>query len=188
MIITQRALGGVYSIAEEWAYQDERGSLKRLFDAELFDRNGLGRPVWVQETYSYTAKVNVLRGIHVQLPPFTEAKLITVLSGEMFWVVVDLRQGSKTFGQWDGIMLTPDGIGGLYVERGLGHGCLSLTKDCVLLINSDNFYSREHGRGIAWDDEELGIQWPLLKDDPIISEEHRAYPDFSLFKNLHKGL
>lgn len=187
MNILKRHIDGVYAIASPLVYIDKRGSLARIFDARTFQRLGIDI-AWLQQSFSHTISKDVLRGLHVQSSPFTEAKLITVLNGEMYWVVVDVRKDSSTFGKWDAIVLSQTDISGLFVSRGFAHGCLSLTNDCKLVINSDNYYSRDHGIGIAWDDSDLGINWPIGGAIPIISDEHRGYPTFNSFKSQYGGV
>ena len=187
MIITPRSIEGVFEVKSSPLYQDERGSLLRLFDATLFEQQGI-RVAWVQQSVSRTRERNVLRGMHLQRPPFSEAKLVTIISGRMFWAVVDLRRQSATFGQWEAFTLSPEGVNGFFAARGFAHGCLSLTSDVTLVISADNAYSSEYGTGIRWNDAELGIEWPLQAGDPVMSAEHRAFPGFSAFKTRYGGI
>ncbi len=188
MNISKGHMHGVYTISAPPAYTDKRGSLVRIFDARVFHEY-VEDIRWVQQSFSQTVPKNVLRGMHVQCSPFTEAKLITIISGEIYWVVVDLRRASPTFGQWDGFVLSPNNTNGLLVLRGFAHGCLSLTDNCCLVINSDNYYSKEHGTGIVWNDPELAINWPFNDmKQLIISDEHRAYPSFKSFKAKYGGV
>ncbi len=187
MNIRPRPIDGLWEVIGAPPFRDERGSLQRTYDAEAFRSAGI-EVTWVEQSISSTRSPGVLRGLHLQIPPFSEAKLITILSGRMFWVAVDIRKGSPSFGRWDAVSLGPDGITGLFARRGFAHGCLSLTGDCTLLIDADNRYSREYGTGIAWDDPELAIAWPLGGRTPILSAEHRAYPGFGEFKARYGGI
>jgi len=156
---------------------DDRGGLDKYFDPGL--EASIGRPLaWRQ----------VLRGLHAQLAPASEAKLLVPLRGRMFWVCVDLRRDSPSFGCWRSQVLEPSGAEALFAERGFGHGCLSLSDDVELLILADNDYRPEAGVGIAWDDPELAIGWPLDGATPTLSAEHAAFASFAAFRGQHGGL
>jgi dTDP-4-dehydrorhamnose 3,5-epimerase len=187
MKLKPRHVEGVFEITSPPIYEDDRGGLERLYDAAIFEEKGL-RPSWIQQSVSRTRAKNVLRGLHLQRPPYSEAKLVSILTGRMFWVVVDIRRGSSTFGKWEAFVLSRGGVNGFFAPRGFAHGCLSLTGDCTLVINADNYYSREYGAGIIWNDGELGIDWPLGGVDPILSPEHGSYPGFSEFKSRYGGI
>jgi len=188
MEISKSSMDGVFEIRTQPVYIDQRGTLFRVFDDRLFKEQGFDIR-WNQQTYQLTKPRNVLRGLYVQLPPFTEAKLVNLLSGNIYWVVVDVRKGSSYFGKWHAVKLEMEGINGLLVEGGFAHGCLSLTDDCSLIISADNYYSHEHGLGIVWDDLELGIDWPISNEEElIISDEHKAYPSFAEFKRRYEGV
>ncbi|MHA2282078.1 MAG: dTDP-4-dehydrorhamnose 3,5-epimerase family protein [Promethearchaeota archaeon] len=187
MNLAKKSIDGVYEITTQPAYVDRRGSLVRIFDAKLFKKQGI-KVAWQQQSISYTRSKNILRGLHLQRPPFSESKLITVLNGKMYWVTVDIRKESPTFGKWEAVTLSPEGISGLLVLRGFAHGCLSLTDECLLIINADNNYSTDYGMGIAWNDPDLNIYWPLGDDDPYISDAHRAFPSFEYFKSRCGGI
>lgn len=187
MRIVRRKINGVYEIKTPPLYIDKRGSLHRVFDMRIFQEHRIN-VTWVQQSFSYTKFKGVLRGFHLQRSPFTEAKLITILKGEMYWVVIDVRKDSSTFGKWDAIILSKDDINNLFVERGFAHGCLSLTDDCNLIINADNYYSHDYGIGIAWNDPDLNINWPVEGIVPIISDEHRAHLSFNSFKTNYGGI
>ena len=179
MNLKQRALSGAFEVAPE-PHRDERGFLARCFDAAAFRSHGLAGD-WRQVLHSHTAAKNTLRGLHVQMPPYAEDKLVMATAGRMFWVVVDVRAGSATFGEWEGFDLVP-GERGLYAAAGFAHGCLALTDSVDLLICSSRDYSPEHGVGIWWCDEELAITWPLDSGAPNVSEAHAAYPTFASFR------
>ncbi|MCX5713283.1 MAG: dTDP-4-dehydrorhamnose 3,5-epimerase family protein [Candidatus Omnitrophica bacterium] len=180
MKITKKRLDGMYEITAPENFVDKRGFMLRIFDDRFFKEKGID-VLWKQQSLSYTATKNVVRGLNIQLAPFTEGKLITVLTGEMFWVSVDMHKKSPTFGKWDSAVLSREGVNALFVKPGFAHGCLSLTDDCYVLLNSDNYHSGEHSKGIAWDDKDLGIDWPLNGSIPMISDMHRAYPSFNTF-------
>lgn len=186
MRVEKKKLSGLYEVISEPCI-DERGMLVRMYDEKEFKSLSLNT-VWVQESYSRTDKKGTLRGIHVQFPPFTEAKLIRMIRGRMLWVVVDLRKNSETFGLWESCELLGAKTSCIYVERGFGHGCVSLSDGCDMVIMSDNYYSNEHGAGITWNDKELNIDWHLEGITPVISENHKSYPPFSEFCEKYGGV
>ena len=106
----------------------------------------------------------------------------------MLWVVVDLRKNSRTFGQWESTVLAENESRSLYAARGLGHACVSLADNCDLVVRSDNFYSREKGGGIIWNDKDLAIDWQLKGNTPFLSSEHIKYPTFKEFKDKYGGI
>lgn len=160
---------------------DERGSLNRFFDRGEFSELGLGDWSWKLAVQSSTAIRNTLRGLHVQSPPFSEGKLILPLSGVMFWVCVDVRPASKTFGEWDSTQISAANRGGLLAESGFAHGCLSMTDDVNLMIFSDQSFREDMSAGIHWRDPDLGIDWPTGGEQPLISRGHDTYPSFAAF-------
>lgn len=166
---------------------DERGALDKYFHSEQqeIDPSTLS---WKQILRSTTKQAGVLRGLQALKAPHTEAKLIIPLNGEMFWVSVDMRAGSDTFGCWTAKTLHPDAGTGLFVARGFFHGCLSMTDDVALLIMADNDHSDAHNIGIRWDDPDLAIDWPLQGRRPILSRAHAEYPSLADFRRLHAGL
>ena len=168
-------------------YEDDRGFLARIYEKRVFESLGLPT-VWTEESHHYTAKKNTLRGIYVQRPPFSEGKLLRVIKGEMLWVSIDLRKGSKTFGLWDSVILSEEKKNMLCTVPGLAHGCLSLTDKVDLIIKSDNYFSEGYGVGIVWNDADLGIDWNLEGAEPFISERDKNYPSFRDFKEKYGGL
>jgi dTDP-4-dehydrorhamnose 3,5-epimerase len=166
---------------------DERGSLDKFFHAQLQDICSSAL-AWKQVLRSTTKQAGVLRGLQALKAPYTEGKLIVPLNGEMFWVSVDMRAGSDTFGCWTSKLLHPDNGKGLFVARGFFHGCLSMTDNVELLIMADNDHSDDHNVGIKWDDPDLAIDWPLQGRQPILSQAHIEYPSFADFQHHHHGL
>ena len=186
MEFVKRKLEGMFDVRLN-LLTDHRGFLARTYDADLFAAVGIHLP-WLQHTLSYTERRNTLRGLHAQKSAFSEAKLLLPLSGQMFWVSVDLRKESPTFGQWDTTLLDPEKGEALYVPRGFGHGCLSMTDKVLLHIFADNRFSHEHGFGIRWDDPELAIAWPEMEEPRILSDAHLVNPGFRHFLETVGGL
>lgn len=186
MEIKKKKLEGFIEIVPE-VYEDERGFLARLYDERIF--KDLELPTkWTEESHHHTRKKGILRGLYVQLPPFSEGKLLHVTKGEMLWVSVDVRKGSKTFGLWDSVILSDKVKNLLCVASGLAHGCLSLTDDVDLIIKSDNYFSAEHGVGIIWNDVDLNIDWNLGGNAPFLSERDKNYSSFKAFKEKYGGI
>ncbi|MHB9080198.1 MAG: dTDP-4-dehydrorhamnose 3,5-epimerase family protein [Pirellulaceae bacterium] len=177
--MTEKALPGVYEIHGS-PYRDDRGSLLRAYDATDFQQHGISVN-WVQQSISYTAKQHTVRGLHTQRSPLLETKLITVVAGTMFWVVTDVRPGSPTFGKWEGTVLSTDGIQSLFIPGGFLHGCLSLTDNCYLVLNTNNRFCEELGVGVRWDDQQLNIRWPAPHTQFIGGDTHREYLSFRDF-------
>lgn len=186
MEIRELKLKGIYEIIS-MPRIDERGYMVRLYDDKIFENVGFNTK-WIQESRSYTKKKYTIRGLHVSLPPSLEGKTISIISGKVLWVVVDIRRNSNTFGQWASIILSDELMNTLYASRGFAHGCLSLTDNCDLLLRADNYYSDANGTGIHWNDKELNIDWSLNGIVPIISERDRNYKTFSEFKEKYGGV
>lgn len=186
MKIKKKKINGFVEIIAE-SYTDERGFLTRLYDEKIFQSLGLNTK-WTQESHHHTYKKYTLRGLHVQLPPFSEGKLLRVTRGKLLWVVIDLREDSKTFGQWDSVILSDEAKNSIYIERGFGHGCLSLTDNVDLMIKSDNYFSPKHGVGIIWNDKDLNVDWNLKGNAPFICKRDKNYPTFKDFKEKYGGI
>ena len=142
MEFIKRKLSGVYEI-NLTPHLDSRGFFMRTYDQTLFEKSGLNRK-WVQENHSQSAKEGIIRGLHFQLPPFSETKLVRCIKGHIKDVFVDLRQESSTFGQWDSIELSEDNFRMILIPRGFAHGFCTLEKDCEVFYKVDNYYSPEH--------------------------------------------
>ncbi|MDX1429061.1 MAG: dTDP-4-dehydrorhamnose 3,5-epimerase family protein [Rhodothermales bacterium] len=186
MRFEERELPGLYSVIFD-TVRDHRGFLAKPFEAGPFESEGFSIG-WRQVIHSHTAVKNTLRGLYVQRAPFQEGKLVTSIRGKMYWVVVDVRKDSPTFGRWESTILSGDDGQALWIERGFAHGCLSLSDHVDLLLLADNEHSDEHSVGIAWNDSELGIDWPLSGSAPVISEAHAGNPSFPEFKRRYGGL
>ena len=117
-----------------------------------------------------TEKAGTIRGLHMQLSPFSENKIIRCIKGQIFDVAVDLRKDSKTFGKWHGIYLSEENRKMFFIARGFAHGFCTITDEAEVLYKVDNWYSDSHEIGIIWNDNDLKIKWPLSAD-PIISEK-----------------
>jgi len=180
MKITERKLAGTYEIDLD-PRTDERGFFMRTFDSNIFSENDINR-TWVQENHSRSEKKGVLRGLHFQLPPFSETKLVRCINGVIYDVFVDLRKNSRTFGQWDSIELTAENKKMIFIPRGFAHGFCTLTDVSEVIYKVDNFYSPDHERGLMWNDLRIGISWPL-STGPILSKKDELNLSFEDFVN-----
>lgn len=158
-------------IIEPKVFGDERGFFFESFNQKAFrDATGLNVE-FVQDNHSKSAK-NVLRGLHYQVAPHAQGKLVRVTQGEVFDVAVDIRKGSKTFGHWFGTTLTGENKKQLWIPPGFAHGFVTLSDTAEFLYKTTDYYSPEHERCIAWDDPDIGIQWPL-NAEPVLSAKDR---------------
>ncbi len=153
--------------------EDERGFFARSFCADEFKRHGLDSTV-AQCNVSFNQKAGTLRGLHYQIEPHQEAKLVRCTSGSIFDVIVDLREHSPTKFQWFASELTSSNRRGLFVPAGFAHGFQTLADNCEVVYQMSAPYHPASARGLRWDDPQLGISWPLA--DPIMSEKDRGLP------------
>jgi dTDP-4-dehydrorhamnose 3,5-epimerase len=149
---------------------DKRGFFMRTFDESIFKEFGLDRK-WVQENHSRSEKKGIIRGLHFQLPPYAETKMVRCINGVVFDVFVDLRIGSPTFGQWDSIELSAENKKMIFIPRGFAHGFCNLTDISEVVYKVDNYYSTENESGILWNDPDIGIDWPVK--EPLLSEKDK---------------
>lgn len=173
--ITPLTLEGAFLIKPK-EFQDERGTLLKIYTSELL--NSVGINFQVVEDYATYSKKGVVRGLHFQKEPCSQAKLVSCYAGDIFDVIVDLRQGSPTFGKWASNLLTGSNRHAVYVPRGFAHGCLSLSEGSLLAYKADNAYSPQHESGVRWDDKALGIKWPHM-GSYIVSAKDSALPSLN---------
>ncbi len=176
MIFTRMGIEGAYIIEPE-PLTDERGFFARSFCKEEFQRNGLESRI-VQCNISSSKRAGTLRGMHYQIPPFEEAKIVSCIRGSIYDVVLDLRRGSSTYRRWSGMELSENNYTMVYVPKGCAHGFLTLEDDCVVYYQMTEFFHPEYARGVRWDDLAFGITWPHPAE--IISEKDQNYPDYAL--------
>jgi dTDP-4-dehydrorhamnose 3,5-epimerase len=174
MIFTETKLKGAFIIEPE-RLEDERGFFARIFDQKEFEAHGLN-PRVVQCNVSFNKKKGTLRGMHYQIVPYQEAKLVCCIKGAIYDVALDLRPSSTTFKQWIGVELTATNRRMLYVPEGFAHGFETLKNDTEVFYQMSEFYHPESARGVRWNDPAFGIVWP--DDIRVISDKDRQYPDF----------
>ena len=167
-------IAGVWTVEVD-PVADERGFFARTWDSQVFAQHGLnGR--FVQSSVSYNPRRGTLRGMHYQVAPHQEAKLVRCTAGAIYDVAVDLRQGSPTLGQWWGAELTAASRRALYVPEGCAHGFLTLADETEVLYQISEYWAPDAGRGVRWDDPAFAIEWP--GEVVVIGERDRTYPDF----------
>jgi dTDP-4-dehydrorhamnose 3,5-epimerase len=172
-------LAGAFLVLPE-PIEDERGAFARLYCAETFAAHGLD-PRLDQISLSFNRRAGTLRGLHLQRPPVAETKLIRVTAGAIWDVIVDVRAGSPTFGQWRAVELSAANRRQLYVPAGLAHGFQSLTDGAEITYHISVPYRAEAQDGVRWDDPDLAIPWPAPQA-AILSDRDRALPLLSAFK------
>lgn len=176
MKYTQTAIEGAYVVEME-PIEDERGIFARSWCQKEFTDHGLN-PKIVQCNVSFNKKKGTLRGMHYQIAPFEEAKLVRATRGAIYDVIVDIRPKSPTFKKWFGIELASGNFKMLYVPKGIAHGFETLKDNTEVFYQMSEFYSPGHARGIRWDDPSFAIDWP--GGDKTISAKDLQYSDFHI--------
>ncbi len=180
MIFNSTPLAGAYTIDVE-KRGDDRGFFARMFCEREFGEHGLVTH-FVQMNNSLSATAGTLRGMHYQLAPAAEVKVVRCVRGALYDVVLDLRPQSKTFGQHFGAELSADNRRMMYVPEGFAHGFLTLTDDCEAVYLVSAFYDPDRERGVRYDDPRFAIQWPAAP--AVVSDKDRAHPDFDAGHHL----
>lgn len=184
MIVTESPLEGCYVI-EPRVFEDNRG-----YFFESFNRRVLGEeigysPDFVQDNQS-KSKYGVLRGLHLQIGEYAQAKLVRALEGEILDVVVDIRPDSPTFGQHYSILLSEDNKIQLFVPRGFAHGFAVLSETAIIHYKADNYYNKESESGLKFNDPDLNIDWQLAPEDIITSDRDQHLPSWNEFSEMLK--
>ncbi len=152
----------------------------RGFISETFNRRDLATVGiefdGVQDNQSFSQRKGTVRGLHFQLPPFAQAKLVRVTRGSIFDVAVDIRRGSPTFGRHASLVLNAEDSGQMFIPKGFAHGFCTLEPDTEVLYKVDNFYSAQHEGGIRWNDPALAIHWPISASEALVSDRDSALP------------
>jgi len=174
MIFIETKLKGVFTLEPE-RIEDERGFFARTFDQKEFEAHGLNARV-LQCNISFNKKKGTLRGMHYQIAPYQEAKLVCCTKGAIYDVIIDLRNNSPTVKQWLAVELTAQNRRMLYIAEGFAHGFQTLRDDTEVFYQMFELYHPESAKGVRWDDRAFGIVWP--DDIRVISDRDRQYPDF----------
>lgn len=164
-------------IIEPALIKDERGYFMESFNEQKFEKETGIKTHFVQDNQSFSTK-GVLRGLHYQTGGHVQAKLVRVLQGEVLDVAVDIRPGSKTYGEYISVVLSGDNNRQFFVPRGFAHGFLVLSETATFFYKCDNFYNKESEGGIIYNDKRLGIDWGMDENDLIISEKDKVLPSF----------
>lgn len=164
-------------ILEPKVYYDSRGFFMETFKENEF-REKVCDTVFIQENENKSS-YGVLRGIHFQNPPFTQAKLVRVPDGSVLDVAVDCRNGSPSFGQWVAVELSNENYRQLFLPRGVAHAMICLSETCIFSYKVDNYYAPQSEGYIAWDDPDLGIDWRVPADKIIVSEKDNSHKRFN---------
>ena len=164
---------------------DSRGYFQETYKQDDFEAN-IGKSInFCQDNESKSTK-GVLRGLHYQLPPHSQAKLVRVIDGTVLDIAVDIRQSSKTFGQHVALELSSNNQYQVFIPHGFAHGFVVLSASAIFAYKVDNFYSPELERGIAYDDMDLEIDWKLPKESLIVSNKDKRYPNLNKATDLFK--
>ncbi len=175
-------LMGAYLIDLE-KNEDERGFFARTFCANEFEKWGLVSH-FVQANSSLSRQKGTLRGMHYQLSPFAEAKIVKCIKGSLYDVILDLREGSPSFGYSFGAALSAENRTMMYVPEGVAHGFLTLEPDTEIFYFVSSLYSPEYERGVRWNDPQFAIAWP--ETPQVISERDQTHPDFHVDTHLYR--
>ncbi|MFC4769946.1 dTDP-4-dehydrorhamnose 3,5-epimerase [Effusibacillus consociatus] len=172
MKIIETKLDGVLLIEPD-VFEDSRGFFMESYHKRKCQELGLDYD-FVQDNHSLSVEAGTIRGLHYQLYPKAQTKMVRVVKGAIYDVVVDIRRHSSTFGQWIAVTLSAENKQQLLVPEGFAHGFCTMEANTEVLYKVDEFYSPEHDRGILWNDHALGISWPTT--NPILSEKDKKQP------------
>ena len=174
MKVTSTAIPDVL-LFEPKVFGDERGFFFESFNQKVFQQAAALEPAFVQDNHSRSVK-NVLRGLHYQLAPKAQGKLVRVVEGEVFDVAVDIRKSSKTFGQWVGQILSAENKLQLWIPPGFAHGFAVLSESAEFLYKTTDYYAPELERCIAWNDPTIGIRWPEGLQPQLSAKDQLGVP------------
>ena len=165
-------------IIEPAVFGDDRGFFFESFNQAKFNQAAGYDVAFVQDNHSRSAK-GVLRGLHYQLPPHPQGKLVRCVVGEVFDVAVDIRKSSPTFGQWVGVYLSAENKRQLWIPPGFAHGFLTLSEYAEFLYKTTDYWAKDCEQAIIWNDPSIAIDWPSFDGQPLLSEKDRLAPKLS---------
>jgi dTDP-4-dehydrorhamnose 3,5-epimerase len=163
-------------ILEPKIFADNRGFFTESYNQRTFDELGVTAH-FVQDNHSLSVPSGTIRGLHYQLAPQAQTKLVRVTRGAVYDVAVDIRKHSSTFGQWVGVILSAENRRQLLIPHGFAHGFCTLVPNTEVQYKVDAYYSQEHDRGILWNDPQIGIDWPT--SEPTLSDKDQKHPTLS---------
>jgi dTDP-4-dehydrorhamnose 3,5-epimerase len=156
-------------------FGDDRGFFSETYNAKSFAEAGIDL-TFVQDNHSYSAAKGVVRGLHYQLPPFAQDKLVRVTRGAILDVAVDIRKGSPTFGKWVALEVSAEKWNQILVPKGFAHGFMTLVENTEVIYKVTNYYSPDHDRSIRFDDPAIGIDWPIPASGVQLSDKDQKGP------------
>ena len=174
MIVRRLELDGLLEISPR-KFGDDRGFFSETYNAKSFVEVGIDL-TFVQDNHSYSAAMGVVRGLHYQLPPFAQDKLVRVTRGAILDVAVDIRKGSPTFGKWVALEVSAEKWNQILVPKGFAHGFMTLVEHTEVIYKVTNYYSPEHDRSIRFDDPAIGIDWPIPASGVQLSDKDQKAP------------
>lgn len=172
MKIDKTELEGVFIIQPK-VYEDDRGYFYESFNKSIFEEAICKEVHFVQDNQSKSTK-GTLRGLHYQLPPKAQGKLVRVLSGEVYDVAVDIRSASKNFGKWFGVTLSESNKKQLWIPKGFAHGFLTMSETAVVAYKTTDYYASNLDRSIIWSDPEINIKWPITNNLILSAKDKKA--------------
>ena len=176
MNLIKTGIEGLF-ILEPKVFGDNRGWFYESYSKRTLEELGITTE-FVQDNRSYSSQKGTLRGLHCQINPDAQAKLLTCTRGKIFDVAVDIREGSPTYLKWVGVELSDDNKKQFFIPRGFLHGFATLTDDVEVLYKTDSFYSPQNDRSVCYSDPDIGVEWPV--ENPVVSQKDAAAP---LLKN-----
>ncbi|AJS60035.1 dTDP-4-dehydrorhamnose 3,5-epimerase [Paenibacillus sp. IHBB 10380] len=179
MKVTELKLQGTLLI-EPTVHGDHRGFFLESYNKAAFEEVGIHQE-FIQDNHSYSAEAGTLRGLHYQLEPKGQTKLVRVITGAIYDVAVDIRKYSPTYGQWAGVILSESNKRQFLIPKGFAHGFCTLTPNTQVLYKVDELYSAAHDRGILWSDPELEIDWH--SSHIVLSDKDKIHPRLSQAEN-----
>jgi len=172
MKVKETIFQNVY-ILEPDVFYDHRGFFMESYNKQVLEKAGINIE-FIQDNHSFSKKEGVLRGLHYQLHPKAQSKLVRVCTGAISDVIVDIRKNSKTFGQWISVILSEENMRQVLIPKGFAHGFCTLEPNTTVIYKVDEYYNKELDRGVLWNDPEIGINWPV--SSPVLSEKDNKLP------------
>jgi dTDP-4-dehydrorhamnose 3,5-epimerase len=163
-------------------HADERGFFSETYSRRRLAEAGIDLD-FVQDNQAFSVRRGTIRGLHFQIPPFAQDKIVRVIRGSIFDVVLDVRRRSPTFGRFETFVLTASDWKQLFIPVGFAHGLCTLEPETEIMYKVSNFYSPAHDKGVRWNDPEIGIDWPVPSEEALISPKDRVLPLLSAIPN-----